>query len=213
MNDCPNAEMRDLLPDLLHNRLSATVRAEVTAHVDSCFDCREELALLRDVHGMLMARAPRVDVSYVVNALPKPRARVQVKPAPRRTWADWRIAAAVTMIAVGGTSVVVARNGAAPAANTAIVAAPPTSDTVVPAVAATPDSSPTIVASTSATNAAATANESGSLGMSGHLSDLDESQLKSLIDEIEQMQAVPLTEPEPVSIKVDARLPLPEGDE
>mgnify|MGYP001149706736 CR=1 FL=1 len=33
MNDCPNAEMRDLLPDLLHDRLPVDVRGEVTAHV------------------------------------------------------------------------------------------------------------------------------------------------------------------------------------
>src|ERR1044071_4822753 len=110
MNDCPNAEMRDLLPDLLHDRLTATVRAEVTAHVDSCFDCREELALLRGVHAALTSRAPRVDVTYVVSALPKPPARTAVKVSPRRTWADWRIAAAVTMLAVGGTSLVIARN-------------------------------------------------------------------------------------------------------
>ena len=47
MNDCQNAEMRDQLPDLLHERLAATERAVVMAHLDGCVDCRDELALLR----------------------------------------------------------------------------------------------------------------------------------------------------------------------
>ena len=65
MNDCPNAEIRDQLPDLLHDRLDASARAAVTAHVASCVDCRDELELLRGVHGMLIgaraARRRRVD--------------------------------------------------------------------------------------------------------------------------------------------------------
>ena len=38
MTDCPNAEMRDRLPDLLHERLETSVRAAVMAHVDQCDD-------------------------------------------------------------------------------------------------------------------------------------------------------------------------------
>ncbi|HEX8942687.1 MAG TPA: zf-HC2 domain-containing protein, partial [Gemmatimonadaceae bacterium] len=99
MNDCPNADIRDQLPDLLHERLDVSVRAAVMAHVDSCVDCRAELELLRGVHGMLVSRTPRVDVNYIVNALPKRAAR-PVRLAPRRrVWSDWRIAAAVTVMA------------------------------------------------------------------------------------------------------------------
>ena len=36
MNDCPNAEIRDRLPDLLHDRLDPSARAAVTAHVATC---------------------------------------------------------------------------------------------------------------------------------------------------------------------------------
>ncbi|HEY9225546.1 MAG TPA: zf-HC2 domain-containing protein, partial [Gemmatimonadaceae bacterium] len=74
MNDCPDAEMRDRLPDLLHDRLSATERDAVTTHVAACVDCREELELLRDMETALLAATPRVDIAYVVNALPKPPA-------------------------------------------------------------------------------------------------------------------------------------------
>src|SRR6185312_3370040 len=98
MNDCPNAEMRDLLPDLLHERLDVSLRAAVTAHVGACEDCRAELTLLEGVQRMLTKQTPRVDVNYVVGALPlasKQRAARQpaARVAPRRRWADWRIAA------------------------------------------------------------------------------------------------------------------------
>src|SRR5262245_54420617 len=105
MNDCLNAEMRDRLPDLLHDRLAADVRATVTAHVSTCVDCREELELLRHLQTALLANTPRVEVGYVVGALPKPPAHIKPLPqrASRRTWSDWRIAAAVTLLVAGGS--------------------------------------------------------------------------------------------------------------
>ena len=83
MNDCPNAEIRDQLPDLLHDRLSSSTRAGVMAHVATCADCRDELELLRGVHEALAARAPQVDVDAIVRALPRPSSR-QVQPVRRR---------------------------------------------------------------------------------------------------------------------------------
>jgi anti-sigma factor RsiW len=103
MNDCPNGELRDRLPDLLHGRLTPEARREIEAHLAGCLDCREELELLRGVHASLR-RAPAVDVGRIVAALPAPR-----RPT-RRVWAGWRAAAAVVLIAAGGTSVVVARS-------------------------------------------------------------------------------------------------------
>src|ERR1700733_4553975 len=108
MNDCPNAVIRDQLPDLLHDRLDPSARAAVMAHVDACVDCREELDMLRGVQGMLVSRGPRVDIPSIVAALPKPPvvrpetveaqvAEANVVPirrtAKRRIWSDWRVAA------------------------------------------------------------------------------------------------------------------------
>ena len=62
MTDCPNAEMRDRLPDLLHERLETSVRAAVMAHVDECDDCRAEIALLREAHVVLSPAVRAVDV-------------------------------------------------------------------------------------------------------------------------------------------------------
>src|ERR1043165_8137988 len=101
MNDCSNAEIRDRLPDLLHDRLDARARAEVVAHVEACADCRAELELLRSARAMFAAQAPRVDVGRIVQALPT---RAQTR---RRSWVNWRVAAVVTFLVVGGGSVAV----------------------------------------------------------------------------------------------------------
>lgn len=109
MIDCPNDEMRDRLPDLVHDQLSAAARAEVAAHVAACAACAAEVALLRQLCWTLRA-APAVDVPRIVAALPSPRRHVagtarSAKPA----WArfNWRIAAAVAALAVGGGSAAV----------------------------------------------------------------------------------------------------------
>ena len=196
MNDCVNAEMRDRLPELLHDRLPANVRAELVAHVAACADCREELELLRGLRAVLAAPAPRVDVASIVSGLPK--APSQLRPRSRRTWADWRIAAAVTVLAVGGSSV-------------ALINRTP-HVTPVPIDAGSPQADSahtTAVAPTPRHNARSDTNHdiepSGGLGMSDHLADLDDAQLQALINEIENMKAVPITEPEPVSMKMGLR--------
>src|SRR5689334_18973953 len=112
-SDCQRAEMRDQLPDLLHDRLNAGDRAAVLAHVGACADCREELALLRVAHRALVMATPRIDTARIVSALPAPPSSnvVPIRTA-RSRWADWRIAAAITVLAVGGTSVALLNRGA-----------------------------------------------------------------------------------------------------
>jgi hypothetical protein len=48
------------------------------------------------------------------------------------------------------------------------------------------------------------ASEISGLGAS-RLGDLDEKQLKALLTEIDQLQATPITEPDPVTIRVDTK--------
>ena len=228
MNDCPNAEIRDQLPDLLHDRLDVSMRAAVMAHVDACVDCRAELDLLRSVHGMLMARTPRVDINYVVNALPKPMAATRAQPARlaprRRVWSDWRIAAAVTVLAVGGGSFALLRQGVnPPTADTMLAqtspigsAATPSRDSVtVPTPSRVADASSASVAPSGSTSVArgatTSADEQAGLATTARLADLNERQLQALLDQIDQLQAVPITEPEPVTLRVNNKSTSPEG--
>jgi hypothetical protein len=221
MNDCPNAEIRDQLPDLLHERLDVSLRAAVMAHVDSCVDCRSELELLRGIQGMLAARTPRVDVNYVVNALPK-RAPQTARVVPRRrVWSDWRIAAAITVLVVGSGSFAVLRQSgtshpaAAPGVTQTTAAV---SDSTSGNSGVAVDSSPRI-ASTRGSQAVApntpapTTEQSASAGLAttARLADLNERQLQALLDQIDQLQAVPITEPEPVTIRVGSQTSSPEG--
>lgn len=127
MTDCPNGEVRDLLPDLLHDRLTPAQRAEVEDHLLSCEDCQEEMALLRGMRRS-MHRAPKVAVADIVSALPAYRAPV------RRLGNGWRIAAALALIVGGGTSIIVRHDARVLEGNHALVAVIPTT----PAAPATP---------------------------------------------------------------------------
>src|SRR6266567_4578699 len=100
MNDCINADIRDRLPELLHEQLDAETRALVMAHVDGCADCRAELELLRGTYRMLTARTPQVDVARIVQALPARR-------VARRPWVNWQMAAAATILVIGGSSLAI----------------------------------------------------------------------------------------------------------
>ncbi|MEP6493623.1 MAG: zf-HC2 domain-containing protein [bacterium] len=224
MNDCPNAEIRDQLPDLVHNRLDAGARVAVMMHIDGCADCRAELAVLRGVHAALASRTPRVNVQSIVAALPKPEHRLARPAARQRTWANWRVAAAVVFLVAGGTSVALLRgsgdappivNASAPrvAPVTGPVAADTTTRDSAARLATRAESTSRQNASTAQSHPAApteTVVASGEgLGVSGHLGDLDDRQLQALLDDIDHMEAVPITEPEPVTIKVEPRTPLP----
>ena len=214
MNDCSNAEIRDQLPDLLHERLDASVRAAIAAHVADCVDCRDELELLRSIHKTLIARTPRVDVAYVVGALPKAPAAARVAtpsrihaPAHRR-WSDWRIAAAVTVLVAGGSSLAVLRR-----TPTTIETRPPITDTAVsrPAPVAPVAGQETPAPGTAAPNSVApvakTADTDASTedGPDGRFAGLSDAQMQALLGEIDRLQAVPVTEPDPVTIRVDLK--------
>jgi hypothetical protein len=112
MFDCANVEMRELLPELASGALDAATRARVEAHLAGCAECAAELETLRLVRAEF-SRAPRIDTRRIVAALPRPAAPA-APPAtraharvPAGRWMDWRVAAAVTMITVGGLSVAV----------------------------------------------------------------------------------------------------------
>src|SRR4051812_17168075 len=182
MNDCINAEIRDQLPDLVHDRLSAAERTVVLAHVDACGDCREELELLRDAKALFARGIPRVDVAYVVGALPKaPAARPNGTLAGRartRTFSDWRIAAAVTLLIAGGGSFAVMKARSDVTGDTgAVVAAMPDNATL--------DSSPAMVPDL-AVMVGPDDDRPAVLGAAdAHLGDLDEEQLNTLLNDID----------------------------
>ena len=230
MNDCPNSGIRDRLPDLLHDRLDAATRATVQEHVDECADCRAELALLRGIHGMLAMRTPTVDVELIVQALPRaPRSTVtQALGHRRRVWSDWRVAAAVTLLVAGGGSAVIMHHG--PRTANLIDSVPPM--TVSQPEVAARAQAPIASATTESLNASAArpATTTGSaiptqtvatsddgdaaavgVETTARLGDLDAQQLKALLGQIGNLRAVPVADPDPVTIRVSPSGDLPDG--
>jgi predicted anti-sigma-YlaC factor YlaD len=106
MTDCSNIDIREQLPDYVSGMLSRVDVERVEHHLSSCTDCSEELAILREVFALRPA-AIAVDVNAIVAALPRPR------KARRNSWQQWRIAAALATVAIGGLSWQVARSGVA----------------------------------------------------------------------------------------------------
>jgi hypothetical protein len=97
MIDCTNAEIRDLLPDFLHNALSESDKRRVREHLSGCTACSEELALLQSFHRGSAAAV--VNVATVAAAIPRYRRQRFIAMTPLA-----RIAAVVAVVAVGATS-------------------------------------------------------------------------------------------------------------
>jgi hypothetical protein len=132
MTDCSNAEIRDLLPDYVHDQLSPTDHARVEQHLLSCAECTDELALLQSVFQSRPEVSP-VNVAAIVAALAKPgqpasesqnaaavppsingvRDITSARSVARKAggFHSWRAIAAVAVLAVGTFSVAVVRQG------------------------------------------------------------------------------------------------------
>ena len=218
MTDCPNAEIRDLLPDLVHGRLDAATRSDVERHVRDCDECAAEVKLLRDLRSALHA-APQVDVAAIVAAVPDYR-----RPGGR-SWIGWRTAAAITVLVAGGSSVAVLQRGGTSLTDTArpmLVALPAV-------VSPVPQVPLPVQPSASATTESATVAMAGShidtlparqqpapvvrevVGRElavggGSLNDLDDRQLASLLKDIESLDGLPT-----VDVDVAALAPIAPG--
>ena len=177
MIDCPNAEVRDLLPDFAHDRgrLSAETRVAVESHLATCPSCREELALLENVRRAY-ARVPAVDAERVVASLPRPMpsgapAAGRARGRPASLW-TWQRIAAVALVAVGAATIWLALDRL------------------------DPGSSPVRVDSTLASSATATPSPAMPLGH--ELSDLSDQELEALLGALDDLEALPALDPEPM---------------
>ncbi len=68
MTDCSRDDIRDLLPDLVHDQLDAAERARVQQHLADCADCVAELELLRSMRATAFA-TPEVNVDRIAAAV------------------------------------------------------------------------------------------------------------------------------------------------
>ena len=210
MFDCANVEMRELLPELVAGTLDAATRSRVEQHVAACAECASELETLRLVRSSYRT-APSVDVNRIAASLPKPAApaRGRIGGAPVRRWLDWRIAAALTMITVGGLSVAVLRRGpeetrvepkdtvlAAARIDSGTTPAPPKNSPVVAPTTKPTDSTRQLVTPAHRKPAAPSKEQ---LAFNGGVDDLDDATLRALmgaLDEIDRAPVAPSAEPD-----------------
>lgn len=116
MRDCSNGEVRDRLPELMHNRLAGEMLVVVRAHVAECADCRAELALLEQLRSAVAV--PRLDSARIVASLPRYRA----VPVWRRAMQSAQLRAAAAVVLLVGAYAVVKESGDTPATEVRIAA-------------------------------------------------------------------------------------------
>jgi len=217
MFDCANVEMREMLPELSAGMLDARTRARVEEHVANCADCASELETLKLVRGAYVA-TPAIDVRRIAAALPKPPITTPaLRPAaPVRRWMDWRIAAALTMITVGGLSIAVNRRSTPDlplAIDTALAKelakARTDSVTVLAAGVIQKNATDTSQPKISPPVAQAPRTEQVQLSFGGGVGDLDEASLKALLGALDEIDRAPLA----LSAEPDHSPVLPAGRE
>src|SRR5688500_11437293 len=167
MRDCSNVEIREMLPEQAAGSLQGESARRMTAHLDECVDCVEELAVLRSARAVLL-RAPAVDVSRIASGVAQAtRARAAAPLRAPRRWVGLRAAAALLVVAAGATSVALWNGGsdADPRPSTAAVA-----------------------------QSAPTASEGLALG--GGFADLSDEEIEALMSDIDELDADYVLEPE-----------------
>jgi hypothetical protein len=233
MMECMNAEIRDRLPDLLHERLDPETRAAVVAHVAGCEACRQELAVLKATKG-LFARVPRVDVPRIASAVVAdakaggPAATPRV-PAMGRSWVrvSWRMAAAIVLAVVGGAAIVTvysirqqdkqaSERIAEQGLDSGRVVVPPSFVKVPDVTKALPQGPSTVATkppkdSTSVTKPIVVASTPAELSVAESESELSEGELRALLNELERVELLPAIEPEPVAVRITPRRTLDGG--
>lgn len=201
MSDCMNTEVRDALPDLVHGRLDPLNTATMKAHVDSCADCRAEVALLKAVRESAPL-VPPMNVERIAAAIgnyggASALSHAQARHLPRRSWSYGLIATlAAAVFVIGGITLngrgveraaspttvasnTTAGNSSGGSGQAATVAESPASVTkdVQPLVKSTVES------------------QVASLSFVGGTQDLTESELETLLSELDTIEGMPAAEP------------------
>ena len=209
MNNCMDTEIQEMLPDLLHRTLAADTRARVEAHVASCEQCREELAVLRTVKAAAVF-APIINVDQVVRQIPPYQKIVPAVERPATTRVvSWLVAATMAIAVIGGGSLVLARRDVPNNRSAAAIADPPVS---IPSPTAPEPTSTSRSGSQSETNLPVAAPHTHALALAADVDGLSDGNLEQLMTEMAQFDALPATEADPV-ISVDTSYNLEQDSE
>jgi hypothetical protein len=189
MNSCMEIETREMLPDLLHGQLDASARARVEKHVAGCEECREELDVLRTVKAAAIF-APAIDVNRVVGHI-APYAKIvpEVEAPTRSRLVSWVVAASFLVVVAGGGSLLMVQQNDSVAPYATI--APSRTTDVIPPPIVDPSSGVTDVAS-------ADQPVTHALALGTGVEALTDTDLRQLMTDMDNFDALPAAEPEPV---------------
>lgn len=183
MRDCDDVRMRDLLPDLLHDRLAVSVRTDVEAHLRGCGDCRAELLILRQV--VAISPAPALDTRRIASAI-----------APYRAKAAWRRLAGSPQLRIAA-GVVLLAGGAAVLTRTRDRESVPVGREIATAPSSPVSSQPSVTGSLPAASTGAPAEASQpavrgatALAVGEPYHDLTTAELRELLDEVGKLDAI-----------------------
>jgi anti-sigma factor RsiW len=196
MNKCIDTEIQEMLPDLIHESLDGNERRRVEAHLATCESCKEDLDVLRTIKSAAVF-APTIDTDRVVRQIPPYRMIVPDVEQPQRTrMLSWLVAAGVALAIVGGGTMMISNQSRTPTSVASSVG--PESQPQAPAIMPAPDSVVAVrVASTSVSTPTL------ALASSADVSSLSDGDLQQLMNDMDQFDALPAAEPEPV-IAVDS---------
>jgi hypothetical protein len=208
MNDCSRGDIRDVLPDLINDRLDPRTRADVEQHVAACADCAREVKLLRDLRGVL-ARTPAVDVARIAAAVRSAPTSSVASPLLSRTRLtgsrSTRLAAGIALVLGGATGLLLwnrAQDAARPD-QVAVAPAParPVDSVATPAVEPGPARPPETRPAPRAETPRLVANDGIVFG--GGVADLAAADLEVLIGDLERLDVLTDVEPQPVLIDME----------
>jgi hypothetical protein len=190
MNECIDRDIQEMLPELLHHTLGSGERERIEYHLATCDSCREELAVLRTVNSAAVF-APAIDVGSIVRQIPPYQRIIPSVQAPARSRvAQWLVAATVAVLLIGGGSLVVNRQP------TTVAAVNPAPQIPSSPQQASNQQRPGIQSASSVPTAAR------GFALSTDVASLSDGDLVQLMNEMDNFDALPATEAEPI-IAVD----------
>lgn len=200
MNKCTDSDIQEMLPDLLHRALADGERLRVEAHLATCESCQEDLDVLRTVKSAAVF-APSIDVDSVVRQIPPYRTIVPATERPVRTRVvSWLVAASLTLVVLGGGSVLLQSNGS-PTSNSPRYQQLPNG--IAKAPEATKPSSAESVAASKPVVQPSIAPHQHALALAADADGLSDGSLVQLMNDMDGFDALPGSESDPV-ISVDS---------
>jgi hypothetical protein len=196
MTECHNPEFKEQLPELAAEALDDATRDRVMQHVQACIACTEEHEILRAVHTTQMP-VPYINVAKIVRALPP-------APLPVRPELPWYRRASLQMAAafllVAGGLIAVRQAGDRVQERTAQVSVAQNQAAAAPEVASSQTPQATLASEVPAAPRSAVAPSArNDIALVAGLDEMTTDELSSLLKDVENLDAVPVAEPEQFS--------------